>query len=77
MSLKTGEDGKHITYCSLCEAQCGLIAEVSDGKITKIGPDRDHPVSKGHLCVKGVGMTNVVYDRDRILQPLKTCVLLD
>ena len=71
MSQKPGADGNHITYCRLCEAQCGLIAEVADGRIVRVGPDRDHPVSRGHLCVKGPGMVNVTYDPDRILSPLK------
>ncbi|MGJ3627356.1 hypothetical protein AB5I41_11090 [Sphingomonas sp. MMS24-JH45] len=44
-----GEDGRHVTYCRLCEAQCGMIAEVKNGLVVKIGPDRDHPVSRGHL----------------------------
>ena len=67
----TGEDGSHPTYCRLCEAQCGLIAEVRDGVITRVGPDREHPVSRGHLCVKAPGMLRVMYDRDRLLQPMK------
>ncbi|WP_439814585.1 molybdopterin-containing oxidoreductase family protein [Zavarzinia sp. CC-PAN008] len=66
-----GADGPHITYCRLCEALCGMIAEVKDGTITKVGPDRAHPISQGHLCVKGPGMVNVTYDPDRILQPMK------
>ncbi len=71
MALEPGADGQHITYCRLCEAQCGLIAEVKDGRIVHVGPDRDHPVSRGHLCVKGPGMVNVTYDKDRILSPMK------
>ena len=66
MALAPGEDGLHATYCRLCEAQCGLQAEVEDGRIVAIHPDREHPVSKGHLCVKAPGMLNVTYDDDRI-----------
>ncbi len=66
-----GADGDHHTYCRLCEAQCGLIASVEDGKITKIGPNREHPVSRGHLCVKAPGMLEVTYDPDRVTTPLK------
>ena len=69
--LQPGEDGRHHTYCRLCEAQCGLIAEVQSGVITRIGPDRDHPVSRGHLCVKAPGMLQITYDEDRLLQPMK------
>ncbi|TSB02330.1 molybdopterin-containing oxidoreductase family protein [Sphingorhabdus contaminans] len=68
---KPGEDGLHPTYCRLCEAQCGLLANVEKGKITKILPDRDHPASQGHLCIKGPGMVDVMYDQDRVTNPLK------
>ncbi|MEM6707802.1 MAG: hypothetical protein AAF648_03370 [Pseudomonadota bacterium] len=57
--LAPGEDGQHIAYCRLCEAQCGILAEVEDGVITRILPDREHPVSKGHLCVKAPGLLKV------------------
>lgn len=70
-SARVNADGPHITYCRLCEAACGLIAEVRDGRITKVSPDRDHPVSTGHLCVKGPGMVSITYDPDRVLTPLK------
>lgn len=66
-----GADGDHHTYCRLCEAQCGLIATVEKGRITKVSPNRDHPVSKGHLCIKAPGMLEVTYDPDRVLSPLK------
>ncbi len=59
------------TYCRLCEAQCGLIAEVDDDVIVAIRADKDHPVSRGHMCVKAQAMVEVVYDDDRILTPLK------
>lgn len=71
MTIRPGEDGAHHTYCRLCEAQCGVIAEVEEGRITKIKPDRDHPVSRGHICVKAPGMLAVTYDKDRILEPLR------
>lgn len=69
--LKPGEDGEHYTFCRICEALCGLTAHVEGGTIKKIGPDRDHPVSRGHLCVKGSGMIHVTYDPNRVLTPLR------
>ncbi|MCB2047920.1 MAG: molybdopterin-dependent oxidoreductase [Novosphingobium sp.] len=66
-----GADGQHRTYCRLCEAQCGLVVEVRDGQIEKIGPDRDHPVSEGHVCIKGTSFAAVTCDPDRVLTPLK------
>ena len=69
--LVPGQDGEHITFCRLCEALCGLTVEVREGRIVKIGPDRAHPVSEGHLCVKGARMIDVVHDPDRVLTPLR------
>lgn len=70
-ALAPGGDGVHPTFCRLCEAQCGMLATVEQGRITHVGPDRDHPVSQGHLCVKGPGMVDVTYDEDRVVTPLK------
>ena len=69
--LPPGADGAHITYCRLCEAQCGLVAQVEAGRIVKVQPDRQHVTSAGHLCVKGPGMLQVTYDPDRVLTPLR------
>ena len=69
--LLPGENGEHITFCRLCEALCGLTVEVRDGRIARIGPDRDHPVSEGHICVKGARMLDVVHDPDRVMTPLR------
>lgn len=66
-----GGDGVHITFCRLCEALCGLAVEVSEGRIVKVGPDREHPISEGHLCVKGARMVDIVNDPDRVLTPLR------
>jgi formate dehydrogenase len=62
---------KRVTFCRICEAMCGLVAEVQDGKIARILPDRDNPHSQGFICVKGPAMKEVVYDQDRILTPLR------
>src|SRR5262249_33632922 len=61
---------KH-TYCRICEVYCGLVATVEDGKITKLRPDRDHVVSQGYSCPKGINAHQVTHDPDRILHPMK------
>ncbi len=59
------------TYCRICEVYCGLVATVEDGRITKLRPDKDHVVSKGYSCPKGITAHQVTHDPDRILHPLK------
>lgn len=69
--LAPGQDGQHHTYCRLCEAVCGLVVTVRDGTIVRVAPDRAHPVSEGHLCVKGPRMVDITYDSGRVTRPLK------
>ncbi|HEV7687293.1 MAG TPA: molybdopterin-dependent oxidoreductase, partial [Acidimicrobiia bacterium] len=60
-----------ITYCRICEPLCGLVATVEDGRITGVRGDKDNPLSQGFCCVKSEAMVDVVYDSDRVLQPLR------
>src|SRR4051812_21897887 len=60
-----------VTFCRICEAHCGMIATVDDGRVTKLRPDPDHPLSSGYACPKGIAMTDVQNDPDRVLHPLR------
>jgi anaerobic selenocysteine-containing dehydrogenase len=59
------------SYCRICEAICGVVADVDDGRVVRIRGDREHPVSKGYLCPKGAAMAKVLDDPDRVVQPLR------
>ncbi|WP_109530394.1 MULTISPECIES: molybdopterin-containing oxidoreductase family protein [Nocardia] len=64
---------KH-TFCRICEPLCGMIATVEDGRLTKLRPDRDHPLSAGFACQKGIAFAEIVDDPDRVTAPLRrTC----
>jgi len=58
-----------VTYCRICEPLCGMVATVEDGRVTKLRPDKQHPLSKGFACPKGIAMTEVQNDPDRVLHP--------
>jgi anaerobic selenocysteine-containing dehydrogenase len=60
-----------VTYCRICEALCGMVATVEDGTVVKLRPDRDHPVSQGYACPKGIAMRDVQEDPDRVVHPLR------
>ncbi|MCV7092501.1 molybdopterin-dependent oxidoreductase [Mycobacterium interjectum] len=68
--MATGEDGRHLRTCPLCEAMCGLEIQVEGGKVTSIRGNRDDVWSRGHLCPKGVSLAQVHDDPDRIRRPL-------
>jgi anaerobic selenocysteine-containing dehydrogenase len=60
---------EHVTYCRICEPLCGMVATVEGGRVTKLRPDKDHPLSRGFACPKGIAMTEVQNDPDRVLEP--------
>jgi anaerobic selenocysteine-containing dehydrogenase len=59
------------TFCRICEPLCGMIATVEDGRLTALRPDKDHPLSAGFACQKGVAFSEIVNDPDRVLTPLR------
>ncbi|MDG5481395.1 molybdopterin-dependent oxidoreductase [Mycolicibacterium gadium] len=48
-----------------------MIATVEDGRLTALRPDKDHPLSAGFACQKGVAFTEIVNDPDRVTEPLR------
>ena len=58
------------TFCRICEPSCGLIAQVDDGQLVKLSPDRDHPVTKGFACHKGLAAVDLHHDPDRLDHPM-------
>ena len=58
------------TFCRICEPSCGLVAHVDDGQLVKLTPDREHPVTKGFACHKGLAAVDVHHDPDRLDHPM-------
>jgi len=61
----------HTTFCRVCEPSCGLLAEVTGQRVTRLLPDREHPVTRGFACHKGLNFVDIHHDPDRLNQPLK------
>ena len=59
------------TFCRICEPLCGMIATVDDGRLVALRPDKEHPLSSGFACQKGIAFTEVVNDPDRVTTPLR------
>jgi formate dehydrogenase len=62
---------ERITYCRICEPLCGLVASVENDEVVQLRPDRSHPLSRGFACPKGIAMTGVQNDPDRVVHPLR------
>jgi predicted molibdopterin-dependent oxidoreductase YjgC len=41
------------TICSFCGIGCNLELHVQDNRVVKVTSPLDHPVTEGHLCIKG------------------------
>ncbi len=59
------------TFCRICEPLCGMVATVDDGRLVALRPDREHPLSSGFACPKGIAFAEVVNDPDRITHPMR------
>lgn len=59
------------TFCRICEATCGLVADVEEGRIVALAPDADHVVSRGYACVKGLRQHALLQSPDRLASPMK------
>lgn len=58
------------TFCRVCEPSCGLLADVEHGQLVKLRPDREHPVTEGFACHKGLAMVDLHHDPDRLDHPM-------
>lgn len=58
------------SVCPYCGVGCSIFLKVEKNKVTGIHPDKDHPVSKGELCIKGATVDKVVNSKERLRYPL-------
>jgi len=59
------------TFCTLCPQHCGMLVEVQDGRPVRFDGDRENPVARGKLCIKGTTCIEVHEHPDRLNYPLK------
>jgi len=59
-----------LTTCIYCGAGCKLYFQVLDGEIVGVLPDKEHPISRGSLCIKGWNAASFVNHPDRLRTPL-------
>ncbi len=60
-----------IGVCNLCEAICGLRLTIEDGAVTSVRGNPDDPLSRGHICPKGVAIGDIHADPDRLRRPVR------
>jgi anaerobic selenocysteine-containing dehydrogenase len=56
---------KHITYCRICPATCGLVVDVEDNRVVHAIGDVDQPLTRGFSCPKGRHIGDFIAAPDR------------
>lgn len=56
--------------CPFCEACCGLTLTIEDDRVTRVRGNEADVFSQGYICPKGVAITDLHEDPDRLRQPL-------
>lgn len=70
--LRTGSDEEIVPgVCLLCPSGCGVLARVADGRLVKLEGSPMHPINLGTLCPKGQAAPELVYNPDRLRQPMR------
>lgn len=69
--LPPGYTGTRLAACNLCEAICGLELTITDGEVTGVRGNPEDPLSRGHVCPKGVAIADVYTDPDRLTRPVR------
>ena len=54
-----------------CPDTCAMIFEIEDGKLIGVRGNKDHPMTRGGLCVKLKDYEKRHYHPDRVLHPLR------
>ena len=60
------------SYCRICGVLCGTRLQIDDdGRIVDVRGDKEHPLTRGFACIKGVQSTDIYDGPERLLHPLK------
>ena len=58
------------TVCPYCGVGCGVLLGIRGNKLVQVRGDRENPVNRGSLCVKGRFGQSFVHHADRLTHPL-------
>jgi anaerobic selenocysteine-containing dehydrogenase len=60
------------SFCRLCGGLCGMRITIdANEQIVRVVPDKDHPISRGYACSKGLAAAELHQGPTRLLHPLK------
>src|SRR5579871_1281174 len=69
------EPWKIPSHCCYCAFQCGMKIHVNPetGRVVGVEGNRDFPVNRGNMCIKGQTSAELLYHPDRLRFPLMRC----
>ncbi len=67
-----GVPAYYASACRGCGAGCGIVVKVINGRAIKIDGNPEHPLNQGKLCAQGQAGLQLLYNPDRITQPMAT-----
>lgn len=59
------------SLCNACTSKCGLFVETKDGVLSTVHGNETHPYSKGKLCARGHGFSQMAYSKELLTQPMR------
>ena len=59
------------SFCRLCIAACGVVLTIDRERIVGIRADREHPISRGYACFKGLQAADAHHGTSRQLHTLR------
>ena len=59
-----------LTVCPYCGCGCGLYLKINENKVYGVIPSKEHPISRGQLCVKGWNVHSFIHNSQRLRKPL-------
>ncbi|HEY0989038.1 MAG TPA: molybdopterin-dependent oxidoreductase, partial [Kofleriaceae bacterium] len=67
----TYEERWYASSCAQCPAACGIRVRVVAGRAVRIEGNRDNPLNRGGIGVRGLSGLQQLYDPDRVRGPLR------
>lgn len=55
--------------CRYCGTGCGIEVGIKNGQVIALRGNKDYPVNKGVLCLKGLTLMHVLYSEERAFMP--------
>ncbi|WP_143288778.1 molybdopterin-dependent oxidoreductase, partial [Calderihabitans maritimus] len=63
-------DNWYKAVCRFCGTGCGVMVGVKNGKVVATVGDKENPVNRGLMCVKGYFLSKILYGPDRLTKPM-------